>query len=168
MKLPTDQEGSGPMATFYDKSENEGKFCHLEDGDLDIEQTFVPKFCLIPAKIARDALELGYTSWDVYDALLDFEEGKSDEVKELLQPCKDWALAAALRGDNGAKTSKMAYILTPVSGAPPKVMRELKNRLVGTLGAHLQPQPTGGPPTFSEQNVRDIAREAVQSEADAR
>ena len=62
----------------------------------------------------------------------------------------------------------MTYILTPIAGTTPRVMRELKNRLVGTLGAHVQPQPEGRPPTFSEQNVRDIAREAVQSVADAR
>ena len=168
VKLPSDPDDSGPMATYYDKRENEGEFCSLEGVDLDIEQTHVPKFCLVPAKIALDALELGLTPWEVYEALVEFEDGLSDAAKELLQPCKDWALAAALRGDNGAETSKMAYILTPISGATPKVVKELKNRLVGTLGAHVQPQPTGKPPTFSEQNVRDIAREAVQSVADAR
>ena len=123
LKLSSNQEYSGPMATFYDNSANKGEFCNLEGNDVDIEQTFVPKFALVPSKIARDALELGYTPWEVYDALLDFEQGKLDNVKELLQPCKDWALAAALRGDNGAETSKMAYILTPISGAPSQVMR---------------------------------------------
>ena len=62
----------------------------------------------------------------------------------------------------------MAYILTPISSAPAQVMREMKNRLVGTLGMHIQEKPKGGPPSFTEQNVRDIAREAVQSVADAR
>ena len=68
-----------------------------------------------------------------------------------------------MRGDNGAETSKLAYAPTPMSRAPATVLREMKNRLMGTLGAHRQPQLAGGPPTFSEQNVRDIAREAAQS-----
>ena len=43
---------------------------------------------------------------------MDFEGGKPDEVKKLLKPCKDWALVAALRSNQGTKTSKMAYILS--------------------------------------------------------
>ena len=114
VRLPVDREDSGPMATYYDQQENEGQFCPLEEGEVEANKTPVPKFTLVPAKIAADALEEGHTPWKVYDALTDFEEEKSEEVKNLLKPCKDWALAAALRGDNGAKTSKMAYILTPV------------------------------------------------------
>jgi hypothetical protein len=94
------------MATFYDTPENEGEFCKLDGGELEIDETSVPKFALVPSKIAADALEEGHTPWEVYDALVDSEEGKPEEVKDLLKPCKDWALAAALRGDNGAETSK--------------------------------------------------------------
>ena len=59
VKLPSDQEDSGAIATFYDKSKNKEEFCYLEGAELDIEQTHVPKFCLVPAKIALDALEWG-------------------------------------------------------------------------------------------------------------
>ena len=37
-----------------------------------------------------------------------------------------WALAAALRGDQCAETSKMAYILTPIVGAPAQLMRDMR------------------------------------------
>ena len=37
----------------------------------------------------------------------------------------------------------MAYILMPISWASSQVMRDLKNRLVGALGMHVQPKPTG-------------------------
>ena len=144
VRLPADLEDSGRMAVYYDQRENEGQFCPLEEGDLEATETAVPKFALVPAKIAADALEEGYTPWEVYDALTDFEEGKSEEARDLLKPCKDWAVAAALRGDHGAETSKMAYILTPVSGAPTQVTRDLKSRLNGTLGRHVQEKPKGG------------------------
>ena len=68
----------------------------------------------------------------------------SEEVKDLLKPCKDWALAAALRGDNGAETSKMTYILTPISEAPAQVVKDTKARLNGTLGTHVQAKPKEG------------------------
>ena len=139
------------MATFYDDSTNEGNFCNLEGNALMPSNTWVPKFVLVRSKIAKDALELGYTSWDVYEALQDFQKDKPDEIKELLEPCKNWALAAALRGDNGAETSKLAYILTPISGAPATVRRAMKNRLVGTLGEHRQPQPVAPPPPFQNK-----------------
>ena len=90
------------MATFYDTPDNKWEFCNLKGGELEIDETPVPKFALVPSKIAVDALEEGQTPWEVYDALVDFEEGKSEEVKA----CKDWALAAALRGNNGAETRK--------------------------------------------------------------
>ena len=61
----------------------------------------------------------------------------------------------------------MVFILAPISGALVLVMRGMKSRPVGTLGTHIQPQPAGDPPTFSEQNVRDIAREAAQSAVNA-
>ena len=104
-------------------------------------------------------------------ALVDFEDNKSEEVKKLLKPsCKDWALAlaTALRGDQGAKTSKMAYILTPISGTPAQLERNMKARLNGTLGMPVQEKHKGGPPSFTKQNVRDIVREAIQSVVDTR
>ena len=55
-----------------------------------------------------------------------------------------WALAAALRGNQGAETSKMAYILTPISGAPAHLVRDTKARLYGTLGMHVQEKPREG------------------------
>ena len=77
VRLPTDYDDSGPMATFYDTPGNEGDFCNLEGGELEIDETPVPKIALVPSKIAAGALEQGQTPWEVYDALLDFEEGKS-------------------------------------------------------------------------------------------
>ena len=50
---------------------------------------WVPKFALVSSKTAKDALELGYILWDVCEALLDFKQDKSDEIKELLEPCKN-------------------------------------------------------------------------------
>ena len=111
---------------------------------MGINDTSVPKFALVLSKIAAHVLEEGYTPWEVHDTLVDVEKGKSEEVRDLLKPCKDWALAAALRSDQSAETSKMAYILTPVSGAPTQVVRDTKNRLNGTLGMHVQEKPKGG------------------------
>ena len=71
-----------------------------------------------------------------------------------------------LRGDQGAETRKMAYILTPISGAPAQLVRDMKARLNDTLGMHLQEKPKGSPPSFTKQNVRDIAQEAIQSMVD--
>ena len=65
---------------------------------MELDETSLPNFALVPSKIAAGALEVGYPPWEVYDALVNFEEDKSDKVKKLLKPCKDWALAAALRG----------------------------------------------------------------------
>ena len=98
------------MAIFFEQSQNEGEFCNLEGGELKINETSVPKFALVSSKTAADALEIRYTSQEVYDALVDFEDEKSEEAKKLLKPCKDWALAAGLRGDQGAEMSKMAYV----------------------------------------------------------
>ena len=126
------------MALFYDQLQNDGEFCRLKGGELKINKPPVPKFALVPSKIAADALEEGYTPWEVYDALVDFEERKSEEVKNLLKSCKDWALTAALRSNHSAETGKMAYILTPISGAPAQVMRDTKSRLNGTLGIHIE------------------------------
>ena len=120
------------------RPENEGEFSNLDAGDLDMNETSVPKLALVPSKIAADALEGGYMPWEVHDALVDFEDGKGDDVKRLLKPCKNWALAAALRGDQGAKTSKLVYVLTPIAGAPAQLMRDMKARLNGTLGMHIQ------------------------------
>ena len=51
VRLPADREDSGPMATFCDTPDNEGKFCNLEGGELKIDETPVPKFALLfPSK----------------------------------------------------------------------------------------------------------------------
>ena len=168
VRLPMDQEDSGQMATFYDQPENEGEFCSLDAGELEMNETTVPKLALVPSKIAADALEVGYMPWEVHDALVDFENGKGDDVKRLLKPCKNWALVAALRGDQGAETSKMTYALAPIAGAPAQLMRDMRARLNGTLGMHVQKRPKGGPPSLTEQDVRDIAKGAIQSMIDAR
>ena len=76
VRLPLDQEDSGQMATFYDQPESKGQFCSLDTGELEMNETVVPKLALIPSKIAVDAFEVG-------------------------------------RGNQGAKTSKLAYVLTP-------------------------------------------------------
>ena len=76
VRLLLDQEDSGPMATFYDQPENEGEFCSLNAGELEMNETAVPKLALVPSKIAADALEVGYTPWEVHDALVDFKDGK--------------------------------------------------------------------------------------------
>ena len=81
VRLPAHQEDSGQMAVFYDQPENEGEFCNLEGDELVLNDTSVPKFTLVPLKIAVDALEVGYTPWEVYVALVDFEDNKLDEVK---------------------------------------------------------------------------------------
>ena len=148
VRLGTDREDSGWMAMFYNEPANKGESCHLEGGGLEMDGTQVPKIALVPAKLAADALEEEYTPWEVYNALVDIQEGKSHNVKILLNQCKYWALAAALRGNNSAETSKMAYILTPISGALAWVMRGMKTRLVGTLGMYMQEKPKGGPPAF--------------------
>ena len=49
---------------------------------MELNDTLVPKFVLAPSKIAANALEVGYMTWEVYNALVDFEEDKSDEVKK--------------------------------------------------------------------------------------
>ena len=64
------------MALFYEQPENKGDFCNLEGGELELNDTLVPKFALVPSKIAANALEMGYTPWEVHDALLDFEDDK--------------------------------------------------------------------------------------------
>ena len=82
VRLSSDPEDSGQITVFYDQPENEGEFCNLEGGESELNDTSVPKCTLVPSKIAAGALEVGYTSWEVYDALVDFEEDKGDEVKE--------------------------------------------------------------------------------------
>ena len=59
MRLPTDRKDSGPMATFYDTPDNEGDFCNLEGGELEINKMLMPKFALVSSEIAADALEEG-------------------------------------------------------------------------------------------------------------
>ena len=44
----------------------------------------------------------------------------------------------------------------------------MRAMLNGTLGMHVQEKPKGGPPSFTEQNVRDIAQGAIQSMVDTR
>ena len=39
VRLPSDQEDSGQMAVFYDQQENEGDFCNLEGGELELNNT---------------------------------------------------------------------------------------------------------------------------------
>ena len=41
---------------------------------MELNDTLVPKFALVSSKIAADTLEVGYTPWEVHDALLDFED----------------------------------------------------------------------------------------------
>ena len=131
VRLPSDREDSGAMAVFYEQPENEGDFYHLEGGKLELNDTSVPNFALVPLKIAADALEVGYTPWEVHDAMLDFEDDKGDEVKKLLEPCKNWALSAALRGDQGAETSKMVYVLTSILGSQAQLMRKNESQIEG-------------------------------------
>ena len=47
------------MATFYDTPDNEWEFCNLEGGKLEIDETPIPKFALVPSRIAANALEEG-------------------------------------------------------------------------------------------------------------
>ena len=61
VRLPADPEDLGPIATFCDTSDNKGEFCNLKGCELEIDETPVPKFALVPSKIATDALEEGQT-----------------------------------------------------------------------------------------------------------
>ena len=80
VRLLSDREDSGQMAVFYDQPENERDFCNLEGGELELNDTWVPKFSLFPSTIAADALEVGYMPWEVRDALVDFKGDKGDGV----------------------------------------------------------------------------------------
>ena len=69
VRLPADREDSGPMTLFYEQSKNEGEFCNLEGGELEVNKTLVSKFTIAPSKIAADTLEIECTPLEVYDAL---------------------------------------------------------------------------------------------------
>lgn len=116
IKLPADQTDAGAMATYYTQHED-GTFVELGEQELKPDPTAMSKCSIIPAKIALDALGMQLTPWEVYKRLCKYKQDKCDKVKELLKPCKDWALAAALRGAS-ADNSKLAYILTPVTRDP--------------------------------------------------
>ena len=129
VRLPADREDLGPMTTYHDPPEKEGHFCPLEEGEGEANETPVPKCALVPAKICsgragRRVRAMG----SLRHAWTDLEEETSEEAKHLLTPGKDGAWAAAWRGDHGAETSEMAYIRTPVSGAPTQAMRDSKSR----------------------------------------
>ena len=94
--------------------------------------------------------------------MLDFEDGKGDDPERLLKPCKNWAL------DQGAETRKMAYVLTQIAGAPAQMMHDMRARLNDTQGMHVQKKPKRGPPSFTKQNLRDIAKRAIQSMVESR
>jgi hypothetical protein len=165
VNLPTDKEDSGPVATHYDTTE--GELFQLEDNQAEADSTWVPKLALMPAKIALDAMELEWQPWDVYEALVEFENEKTDQVKQLLGPCKNWALASSIRGAS-AETSKMAYAMTAIAGAPAQVAKEMSVRMNNTLGENIKARPGGGAPSFNEQNVKDIAEAAIKSIMDSR
>ena len=59
MRLPGEREDSGAMATFYDTPDNKWEFCNLKGGELEIDETPIPKFALVPSRIAANALEEG-------------------------------------------------------------------------------------------------------------
>ena len=61
MRLPSDRGDLGQMVVFYDQPKHEGEFCSLKGGELELNNTSVPKCALVPSKIAADVLEIGYT-----------------------------------------------------------------------------------------------------------
>ncbi len=67
---------------------------------LDINVMCIPKFALVPAKIARKDIKQEWTVWQLYKGLSKFEQGKSQEVKDLLTPRKNWTLVTSTRGNN--------------------------------------------------------------------
>ena len=91
------------MAVFYEHPENERDFCHLEKGELEMNNTSVPKFALVPSKIAADALEVGYTPWEVHDAMLDFEDDKGDEVKKATRAMQKLGAERSAEGRPGRR-----------------------------------------------------------------
>jgi hypothetical protein len=76
----------------------------------------------MPAKIALDALEKESHLWDVYKALTDLENNKTNQLKELLKPFKNPALAAAIWRDS-EETINMVYTVVEIAGSLPQVTK---------------------------------------------
>ena len=147
VRLPGNQFDMGPMVNYYDQMED-GEFANLADHKLEPNAVAVPKFSIMPANIVLGALEMQLTPREMYEKFVEFEQDKSDKVKDFLKTCKDWALAAAMQGAMEDK-NKLTYILTSVLVTPALVATELKNRLEGNLGVARQPRPQGEAPTLS-------------------
>ena len=162
VNLPKDLSDSGPVATYYDTNGTRGEFYTPSPGELEGATTWVPKFPLVPAAIARKARAHKWAPWTMYEAMCAFEADKSEELRRLLTPGKNWAAAASIRG-NAADCSKMAYVLTPLKGLPTVVKEELAKRIEGTFGRNPQKMPSGQPPSFNAQDVKDMANAAITS-----
>ena len=72
IKLQFNQTDLGAMTTYYAQHED-GIFVELGEQELEPGPTAVPKFAIMPAKIALDALEMQLTLWEVYKRLCEDE-----------------------------------------------------------------------------------------------
>ena len=163
VRLPRDKTDNGPLAQHAAAHPRE--FCALDEGELDVDETSIPKLGLVPAAVAEEAAEAeatgdAWTPMDLHERISVWELLQSQAVQDLVAPTKNWCLAAAMVG-TATGSSKMAYPLTTVTGAPERVRQAMRDRIDQTLGRIQAAPPQGPPPDFSD--TIQCARAALEA-----
>ena len=163
VKLPTDAARDGAMTDWY--ADGNTEFFNATGGQTNNTATRVPVMGLLPAALGLKALKERMTPWEVYLAIVEFEESAGEDVKRLLTHTKNWCIAASMKGTT-KHCSKMACQMTPVYDAPEKVAKTLAERLAQTIGRSKPASPSGpAPQAFPQLTPQQIATTAMQSMA---
>ncbi len=131
---------------------------------MDARGTHVPKLPLVPEKITLKVVRKKMTTWKLYLELNEFAEDNSEEVKDLLQITRNWAMAAACKGSLPETTIHMAYFLLTVTLPSKDVKQEMRPQLDRALVPQIQAPPQlPPPPTFNGQSAAHLTAAALQA-----
>ena len=117
----------------YNTPGNRNTFFDAGTEQKAIQKVWIPKMPTPPAELALTIAETETTPWELHGLIELWEEDRSDAVKALMVPLKNWCIYATTKGTT-TDTSAVA-VNPPLLHRPSQELRNaMLTRLDGTLG----------------------------------
>jgi len=125
---------------------------------------WIPRTPMLPMGVTLKVAKKLTTPWELLELLGDFETDKDQQVAEMMEPIKNWAVAAATKGKE--ENSGMATPLQPVTLPSKQLKAHLRRHVDRTLvERQLQARAAAAPSQQSEmlRSLMELSRMTMQS-----
>ena len=166
--LPASCAEDSPIGEFFANAENQWDFCPKENiTELSEDKHGFPLLPMVPGEVGykiarRQARGEAVTVWDLLFMLVEYVQGRSDDVKAVVQPAINFASFATVEGTRG--NSQGALTLPAVLNPSPALRKFMSQRLETTLGHREKQQPVIAQPSmFAQRTVQQVAEGAIRA-----